>query len=376
MSSAQLSLAQGPDGGLVLQLTGPWLLRTPRPATDEVEAALDPARVRTLSFDVSRLEGWDSTLLAFLVRVLRTCGERGIDAERDGLPEGVQRLLALAEAVPERSGARGAAGKPTPWLARLGESTLEALDGLAAPVAFVGEVSLALGRLVTLRARFPMRDFWLYVQECGAQALPIVTLIGFLIGLILAFMGAVQLLRFGATIYVADLVALAMVREMGAVMTAVVMAGRTGAAYAAQLGTMKVTEELDALRTLGLSPVEFLVLPRTLALVTMMPLLCLYADFWGIVGGVFVSATMLDLSVTQYLNETFAAATLTDVVLGVVKAVVFGALIGVSSCYQGIRTGDTASAVGQSATRAVVTGIVLIIVTDGVFAVLCNVLGI
>ena len=145
------------------------------------------------------------------------------------------------------------------------------------------------------------------MQQCGAQALPIVTLIGFLIGLILAFMGAVQLLRFGATIYVADLVALAMVREMGAVMTAVVMAGRTGAAFAAQLGTMKVTEEIDALRTLGLSPIEFLVLPRMLALVLMMPLLCLYADFWGIVGGVVVSASMLDLTVTQYLNETFAA---------------------------------------------------------------------
>lgn len=375
MSSAQLSLAQGPDGGLVLQLQGPWLLRTRRPAAEEVDAALDPGRVRALSFDTSALEGWDSTLLAFLVSVLRTCGERGIRADRDGLPEGVRRLLALAEAVPERSGARGAA-KRVPWLARLGQLTLDAVDGLAAPLSFIGEVTLALGRLVTLRARFPLRDFWLYVQECGARALPIVTLIGFLIGLILAFMGAVQLLRFGATIYVADLVALAMLREMGSVMTAVVMAGRTGAAFAAQLGTMKVTEELDALRTLGLSPIEFLVLPRTLALVAMMPLLCLYADFWGIVGGVFVSATMLDLSVTQYLNETFAAATLTDVALGVVKAVVFGALVGISSCYQGIRTGDTASAVGQSATRAVVTGIVLIIVTDGIFAVLSNVLGI
>jgi len=376
MSSAQLSLARGPDGGLVLQLTGPWLLRTPRPSAEQVEAELDPARVRTLAFDARELAGWDTALVAFLARVLRTCAERGIAAERSGLPEGVRRLLALAEAVPERSGARGA-GTPLPsWLARLGGATLRGLEGVAAPISFLGEVTLALGRLLTLRARFPVRDFWLYVQECGVQALPIVTLIGFLIGLILAFMGAVQLLRFGATIYVADLVALAMVREMGAVMTAVVMAGRTGAAFAAQLGTMKVTEEIDALRTLGLPPVEYLVLPRTLALVAMMPLLCLYADFWGIVGGVFVSATMLDLTITQYLNETFAAATLSDVVLGVVKSVVFGALVALAACFQGMRTGDTASAVGDSATRAVVNGIVLIIVVDGIFAVLTNVLGI
>jgi phospholipid/cholesterol/gamma-HCH transport system permease protein len=376
MSSAQLSLARGRDGDLVLQLTGSWLLRSARPPAAQVEAALDPAQVRSLAFDAQGLAGWDSALLAFLTRVLRTCAERGIEAERGGLPEGVRRLLALAEAVPERAGARAAGAEQSSWIARLGDATLRGTEALAAPVAFVGEVTFALGRLATLRARFPVGDFWFYVQQCGAQALPIVTLIGFLIGLILAFMGAVQLLRFGATIYVADLVALAMVREMGAVMTAVVMAGRTGAAFAAQLGTMKVTEEIDALRTLGLSPVEFLVLPRTLALVLMMPLLCLYADFWGIVGGVFVSATMLDLTVTQYLNETFAAATLGDLWLGVVKSVVFGALVGVASCYQGMRTGDTASAVGDSATRAVVNGIVLIIVTDGIFAVLCNVLGI
>jgi phospholipid/cholesterol/gamma-HCH transport system permease protein len=139
---------------------------------------------------------------------------------------------------------------------------------------------------------------------------------------------------------------------------------------------MKVTEEIDALTTFGLSPLEFLVLPRVLALTLMMPLLCIYADFCGIVGGIVVSAGMLDLTLTQYLNETFAAATMTDVVLGVVKSVVFGALVALASCYQGMRTGDSASAVGESATRAVVNGIVLIIVTDGIFAVLCNILGI
>jgi phospholipid/cholesterol/gamma-HCH transport system permease protein len=360
---------------VVVRLAGPWLLRAARPRPEELEAQLEGPRVPRLSFDTAGLAGWDSALVAFLARVLRTCEERGIAAERSGLPEGVRRLLALAEAVPERAGARSEAPTP-PWLARLGLAASGFGGALAAPLAFLGETTLALGRLFALRARFPLRDFLLYVQQCGAQALPIVTLIGFLIGLILAFMGAVQLLRFGATIYVADLVTLAMVREMGAVMTAVVMAGRTGAAFAAQLGTMKVTEEIDALRTLGIPPIEFLVLPRVLALVLMMPLLCLYADFWGIVGGVVVAAGMLDLTMTQYLNETFAAATLTDLSLGVGKSVVFGALVGVAACYQGMRTGASASAVGDSATAAVVNGIVLIIVMDGIFAVLSHVLGI
>jgi phospholipid/cholesterol/gamma-HCH transport system permease protein len=374
MSSAELSLARADDGALVVRFSGPWLLRGVRPDVEGLERELDPARVRRVAFDASGLAGWDSALVAFLGRILATCRERGIAAEPAGLPEGVRRLLALAEAMPERAAAPGAA--PPRRLARLGLAALRAAEQASAPVAFLGETTLGLGRLATFRARFPVRDFWVYVQQCGAQALPIVTLIGFLVGLILAFMGAVQLLRFGATIYVADLVTLAMLREMGAVMTAVVMAGRTGSAFAAQLGTMKVTEEIDALRTLGIPPVEYLVLPRVLALVIMMPLLCLYADFWGIVGGVVVGTGMLDLTLTQYLNETFEAATLTDVVLGVVKSVVFGALIAVASGYQGMRTGEGASAVGDSATAAVVNGIVLIIVTDGAFAVLCNVLGI
>jgi phospholipid/cholesterol/gamma-HCH transport system permease protein len=375
MQRAELSFAQGADGALRIRLAGSWLARGERPAAAGMLEALDPARVRRVAFDASALEAWDSALVAFVARALRACADRGIDAERDGLPSGLRRLLALAEAVPEHARARAEAAPP-PWLARVGEAALRGAEALASPLAFLGETSLALGRAARLRARFPAGDFLLYVQQCGAQALPIVTLIGFLIGLILAFMGAVQLLRFGATIYVADLVALAMLREMGAVMTAVVMAGRTGAAFAAQLGTMKVTEEIDALRTLGISPIEFLVVPRILALLFMMPFLCLYADFWGIVGGLVVSATMLDLSVVQYLNETFAAADLADLALGVVKSCVFGALVAFVSCLQGMRTGEGASAVGDAATAAVVQGIVLIIVSDGVFAVLANVLGI
>jgi phospholipid/cholesterol/gamma-HCH transport system permease protein len=266
--------------------------------------------------------------------------------------------------------------RPESRVARIGLAALAAWDEVLAMVTFLGEVTLAFGRMLGLRARFQMSELGLVIQQTGPQALPIVTLIAFLVGLILAFMGAVQLERFGASIYVADLVGLGMTREMGAMMTAIVMAGRTGAAFAAQLGTMKVTEEIDALSTFGISPLEFLVLPRMLALCLMMPLLCVYANFWGIVGGLVVATGMLDLSLTQFLNETYYAVTVTDFMLGVVKSVVFGALIALSGCLRGMQTEGSASAVGDSATAAVVSSIVLIVATDGLFAVVCNILGI
>jgi phospholipid/cholesterol/gamma-HCH transport system permease protein len=219
-------------------------------------------------------------------------------------------------------------------------------------------------------------DLMLLIQECGAQALPIVTLISILVGLILAFVGAVQLKMFGAQIYVADLVGIAMAREMGAMMTGIIMAGRTGAAFAAQLGTMQVNEEIDALKTLGISPMEFLVMPRIIALVLMMPLLCIYADFMGILGGLLVGIGMLDLSFMEYLNETREALTLTHFSVGIFKGVVFGILVALSGCLRGMQCGRSSSAVGLAATSAVVTAIVAIIMCDGLFAIITNTLGI
>ena len=216
----------------------------------------------------------------------------------------------------------------------------------------------------------------LFLQQCGAQALGIVTLISFLVGLILAFIGAVQLRKFGAQIYVADLVGLAVTREMGAIMTGVILAGRTGAAFAAQLGTMQVNEEIDALLTMGISPMEFLVLPRMLALMLMMPLLCVYADLVGILAGLLVSTTLLQMPLLEYLNETRRAVDLVDCGIGVCKSVVFGALVALAGCLRGMQSGRSAAAVGAAATSAVVTGIVWIIASDGLFAVLMERLGI
>ncbi len=374
-SRGELRFARRPDGTLVAALGGAWLLASKRPAARELERELDAHAARRVEFDASALLAWDSALVTFLARTLELLEERRIEADRAGLPSGVRRLLALAEAVPEKQGARAAAS-PEPWLARLGRTALAAVQGTRDFVAFLGEATLAAGNLLRMRARFQGADLLLFLQSCGAQALPIVTLISFLVGLILAFVGAVQLAQFGATIYVADLVAVGMAREMGAIMTGVIMAGRTGAAFAAQLGTMKVTQEIDALRTLGIDPIEFLVLPRMIALSLMMPLLCIYADFVGMVGGATVSVGLLGINAAQYTHQTLHAATLTQFGTGIVKSAVFGVLIAVAGCLRGMQCGSSASAVGDAATSAVVTIIVLIVVADGLFAVLFNILGI
>ena len=202
-----------------------------------------------------------------------------------------------------------------------------------------------------------------------------VTLISFLIGLILAFVGAVQLQQFGASIFVANLVAIAMTREIGCIMTAIVMSGRTGAAFAAQLGTMNTNQEIDALSTLGISPMEFLVLPRMLALIAMMPLLTVYADLVGILGGAVVGIGMLGLSPTEYFEQTRAAVKVSDFLIGITKSSVFGVVVALAGCLRGLNSGRSAAAVGLAATSAVVTSIVWLIVLDGIFAVILNVLG-
>jgi phospholipid/cholesterol/gamma-HCH transport system permease protein len=205
-------------------------------------------------------------------------------------------------------------------------------------------------------------------------ALAIVALINFLIGAVLAFVGAVQLQQFGAVIYVANLVAIGVTRELGALMTGIVMAGRTGASFAAVLGTMTVNEEVDALRTMGLRPAEFLVLPRVLATSLMLPALVVYADLLGILGGTFVGVTMLDLGTVEYLRATQSSLALRHVVIGLAKSVAFGVVLALTGCYYGLRCGRSAEAVGEATTRAVVTGIVLVVVVDAIATVLTHLL--
>lgn len=364
------------DDTLVVRLSGPWHLRQNLPPAALAIRELEIARVpKRLSYDASRLTHWDSGLISFLVQTSEFCRGHGIDQDRDGLPPGLRRLVELAEAVPEKKDARSAASK-VPFFARIGNSTIGYGLSINEFLSFVGQLTVALGNFVRGRARFRRIDFLETIQECGANAVGIVTLISFLVGVILAFMGAVQLQQFGAAIFVADLVGIGMTREMGAMMTAIIMSGRTGAAFAAKLGTMKVTQEIDALTTMGISPLEFLVLPRFLALVLMMPLLCLYADAVGILGGAFVGVTMLGLSPGAYFRETFSTLTLINVFGGVFKATVYGALIALAGCLRGFQCGNSSSAVGDAATQAVVMSIVMGVIACGLFAVVFNVLGI
>jgi phospholipid/cholesterol/gamma-HCH transport system permease protein len=366
-----------PDAqSLIIHLSGAWSIEHGLPpAPDLMKEIATAGEVKRVGFDTQELSAWDSSILTFLTRVVDICTSERLEIVKEGLPEGVIKLLALASAVPEKKDARKAT-EAIPFFSRIGRRTVEHAADMAEMIGFLGEVFLAFVKLFSGKARFLRVDLVLFIQECGAQALPIVSLISVLVGLILAFVGAVQLKLFGAQIYVADLVGIGMTREMGAMMSAIIMAGRTGAAYAAQLGTMQVNEEIDALQTLGLSPVEFLVVPRTLALILMMPLLCLYADFMGILGGGLIGVAMLGLSPVEYYNETKHAISLVGCSTGLIKSIVFGFIIALSGCMRGMRCGRSSAAVGTATTSAVVTAIVFIIVFDGMFAVIFDILGI
>ena len=337
----ELSLSQPAHDTLCVSFAGCWKMGSARPSFDDLKNQIDSGlHIRRVVFDTRSLTGWDSSLLTFMIKLVNVCSGKKIDYDEGGLPPGVRRLLDIATAVPEKK--TYAAKERESFLSRVGASTVATGRSAAEMLEFIGASTLAMGRFVLGKAQFRRSDLGLIIQECGAQALPIVSLISLLVGLILAFVGAVQLKLFGAQIYVADMVGIAMVREMGAMMTGIIMAGRTGAAFAAQLGTMQVNEEIDALTTMGISPMEFLVLPRMLALILMMPLLCLYANLMGMLGGVFVGVGMLDIAPMQYFVQTKAAVNLTNINIGLFKSVVYGVLVALSGCLRGMQCGRRA----------------------------------
>ena len=370
-----LVVEQAPADGLLVRLSGNHRELNKTPSAGTVRQALDECpRSKSLSFESAGLTGWDSRLVVFVRNCLDLCRERQVDFRDEGLPEGMRRLLRLARSAPERK-ARSDADE-TPFFKMVGESALRAWGGTVAMLTFLGECLIALGNLLRRRASFRWSDTFLIIQQCGPQALAIVTLVNFLVGLILAFVGAIQLMKFGAAIYVADLVGIASVREMACMMTGIILCGRTGAAFAAQLGTMKVNEEISALETFGVAPIEFLVLPRMIALMLVMPFLCAFADFICIAGGFVVSVSLLSISPTEYLSRTVQAIDLKSFLLGIGKGSFFGFLVAYSGCMRGMQSGHSAAAVGEATTRAVVTGITAIIASDGIFAVICHVVGI
>jgi phospholipid/cholesterol/gamma-HCH transport system permease protein len=373
-SRGTVNFSQPEEGTLLVHLKGAWKIGQDHPTAEEV---MDHAAMRSgthlITFDYSNLDAWDSSLLNFLVNLSNRCSLAGIEIEVEGLPQGVVRLLKLAsgslasESLPEKKA-------DVSFLTNIGEHTFKLIRYSLSVLEFLGEATVAMFRFLRGKARYRRSDMGLLIYECGAQALPIVSLISVLVGLILGFVGVVQLKIFGAQIYIANLVGIGMTREMGAMMTAIIMMGRTGAAFATQLGTMETTEEIDALKTLGISPMEFLVVPRIIALVLMMPLLCVYADIMGILGGAFVGVGMYDISLNQYFEQTQIALKFTHFSIGIFKSVAFAVLIAISGCFHGMHVDRSASAVGYAATRAVVVGIVLIVITDGIFAVITSIL--
>jgi phospholipid/cholesterol/gamma-HCH transport system permease protein len=370
----QLDIQTSGEDGLEIILGGRWCIDASLPASGVLLEAID-GRVRRIHFNTAALTDWDSGLLTLLSSVLKTCAQRDIAADTTGLPPGVRRLLAMALAVPEQKVA-GRDKSPQDTISQVGSAAIEFFRDVPQMLHFLGEVTQSLLRLLTGRAHFRHRDLWLEVEEVGPRALPIVSVISFLVGLILAYLGADQLRLVGAQIYIADLVAIGMVREIGALMTGIIIAGRTGAAFAAQLGTMQVNEEMDAYKTLGIPPVDFLVLPRILALMLMVPLLTLYSGFIGMLAGMLVSVSIFDIGVFEYYTETLRALEFKHFLVGLSKGTVYGAMIAFAGCLRGMQCGRSAEAVGRAATSAVVTAILLITIAASIMTIVYYQLGI
>jgi len=375
MSRQSKTLVITEEGNYVhFNLSGDWLLKV-----DSIEAlGLWESYIEDRGHLISKCKfflhpssRWDSSLLLFLFRAENEIQEIGAELDFTNLPPKVNKMLGFAK---ERI-SKKTSGLPeffedlTPWVEQISSSLIQVST-------FWGKWLLSVGKLFLGKSFMRFGDLLLACRDCGVLALPIVTLISFLTGLTMAFVGSVQLEKFNATIYVADLVCLAMVREMGPLMVAIVMAGRTGAAFAAELGSMKIREEIDSLRTFGVPAIDFLVLPRTIALFLMTPLLTLYADVVGILGGLAVGSQVMEFSTLHYFEQTQSALTnMWEIYSGLLKSLAFGLIIGLVGCYKGMFTGNNSSSLGKSVTSSVVISITLIVVCDAFFEICFSFLG-
>jgi phospholipid/cholesterol/gamma-HCH transport system permease protein len=363
-TAPQLDYDQPETGAIVFRLSGPWTISGVIPASEEsIQFLAVTEALQRIAFDTTRLEDWDTALLAFLKEIADYCQVNQIKVDASGLPDGVKGLLSLAEAVPRRELVHQ---KDASLLEMIGRDALDFVTNTGQVVAFFGDVLKALGRFIIGHAKIRRKDLFYNIQEAGLRSVPIISLISFLVGIILAYISAAQLETFGAKIYVASLVGIAMAREMAPIMTAIIIAGRTGAAFAAQLGTMTVNEEIDAYKTLGVPPMEILVLPRVLALTLMMPFLVVYSNLWGNLGGALIAVGQFDISVAEYFSTLQQDIKVMDFFEGLIKSIVYGVLVATSGCLRGIHSGRSAGAVGLATTGAVVMSLVLIVSASAV----------
>lgn len=368
MSVPAATLTPVDDRAEVLELSGTLTFAEAAPSWARWSASLEQVqRGQRFDFDMSRVDEIDGGSMALLVALRAELHRRGVRSEFIGAPQQVQRIIQLYSGdvkvgpLPKR--------RAPGLLAQLGSSTLAVLRGFREVFGFFGDAMVAFVTVLRRPRSANWKDLWPTMEKTGADAVPIVTLINFLIGLVMGFQGAVQLKQFGANIYVADLVGLSITRELGPLMTAIIVSGRSGAAFAAEIGTMKVSEEIDALRTMGFGPMRFLVLPRTLALVLVLPVLTLLGDLVGILGGMTVGLLSLDLTVTGYVNETLKAIELWDIASGVIKSVLFALVIALVACQQGLATTGGAEGVGRRTTSSVVSILFGLILVDACFTV-------
>lgn len=375
MSAAAVLKKDEQNSSAELILSGEWLLESHLDNRDGIFGEFADPRFARVVLNGKEITRWDSQLVAFLVHVLSLCKKNKVTYTLENFPEGIESLLALAFAVPEHTQA-GQTDQKESFLVLLGNISLRSWEATQAAYLFARQTYASVVRFLLKRAVVRKVDILSEIQDAGAKAFPIVSLICFLVGLILAFVGSIQLKMFGAQIYVSSLVAIAVTRVMGAIMGGVIMAGRTGASYAATLGSMQVNEEVDALKTMGISPFDFLVLPRVLALSLMMPLLTVYADLMGILGGAFVGIFMLGLSPEDYFRMTLKALSMKNIIIGIVHGSAYGVIIALCGCYQGINCGRNASAVGYATTSAVVNSIVWMTVATAILTFIFSVFGV
>jgi phospholipid/cholesterol/gamma-HCH transport system permease protein len=350
-------------GCLSVFFNGDWTWRAPQPSL----GALDQTLAKGVTEVCCHAEGvkqWDSSLLALLLRLRRQCEEARIPFRAETLPQHLKRLL---EEVPTFQRPEEPLPAQGGFFRNAGLKAMSFFIGSYRALYFTGECAQALARACRMPKALRWPECRMVMQECGPASLGIVGLISLLTGCILAWQGALQLRQFGAEIYVADLVGVAMVREMGPIMVAIVLAGRIGASFAAHLATMEASEEVDALRTWGFSPVQFLVLPRMMALTCMMPLLVLYADLLGVLGGLTVSVYVLGVAQSAFLSETWQALQLSDLQVGLLKSLVFAAGVAGIGCATGLKAERSADGVGVATTSSVVKSILFIIVVDALF---------
>ena len=358
---------------LVISLTGDIVAYRNDALLSQLKT-IPASQFKNIKFVTDNLQNWDSSLLLIIFETLLSAQTKQQKCDISALPENLQKLIQLAFTVSHAPSSPAKDKKS--FFENIGYKAFLLYKIIMNTLNYLKTIFCSLGRFVTAHSIMRKKDFWVALTDCGPAAIGIVSLISFLVGLILAFVGAVQLQTFGAQIYVASLVTIGMCRIMGAIMVGIIMAGRTGSSYAATIGTMQVNEELDALETMGLSKIDFLVLPRLLSLLLAMPILTMLADFMGILGGASVGIFIMNLPAPEYWKYALNAFALNNFLIGIFHGLCFGFIIALCGCYSGLTCGRKADSVGVAATQSVVCAIVWMIVITGIITVICQELGI